>query len=139
MKTVLLVGATGNFGAYIARALLAKGISPRLLVRPGSRYKLAADLAAAGEVTDNPDSAFAGIDTVISAVQGGPETIIDTQLDLLNAARAAGVRRFIPSGFSMNLFGLDEGENINSDWRREFARRAEQQRGPVNIVLRRAH
>ena len=34
----------------------------------------------------------------------------------------------------MDLFSLAEGENVNSDWRRDFARRAEEERGPVEVV-----
>ncbi|MCI0533924.1 MAG: NmrA family NAD(P)-binding protein [Verrucomicrobiales bacterium] len=133
-KTTLLVGATGNLGGLIARALLAKDAKLRLLVRPGSRAKLATDVAAASEIFENETSAFDGVYTVVSAIQGGPETIIDAQLNWLRAARAAGVRRFIPSDYSFNFFGLAEGENPNSDWRREFARRAEQERGAVEVV-----
>lgn len=40
-KAVLLVGATGGLGGLIAQALLDKGVKCRLLVRPGSRSKLA--------------------------------------------------------------------------------------------------
>jgi nucleoside-diphosphate-sugar epimerase len=134
MKKILLVGATGNLGSLIARALLAKGVKLRLLVRPGSRVKLAPDVAAESEIVENDAGAFDDVYTVVSAVQGGPETIIDAQLRILRAARAAGVRRFIPSTFSFNIFGLAEGENVNSDWRREFARRAEQERGAVEVV-----
>jgi nucleoside-diphosphate-sugar epimerase len=134
MRTILLIGATGNLGSQIAMALLTRGATLRLLVRPGSRTKLAADVAAAAEITESEAGAFDGVYAVVSAVQGGPETIIDAQLRFLRAARAAGVRRFIPSDFSFNLFNLAEGENINSDWRREFGRRAEQERGPVEVV-----
>ncbi len=134
VKTILLVGATGNLGGLIARALLAKGAKLRLLVRPGSRVKLPADVAAASEIVEDEAGAFDGVYTVVSAVQGGPETIIDAQLKFLRAARAAGARRFIPSSFSFNFFGLAAGDNVNSDWRREFARRAEDERGAVEVV-----
>ncbi|MGB3634722.1 MAG: NmrA family NAD(P)-binding protein [Rubrobacteraceae bacterium] len=136
-KTVLLIGATGVLGGLIAQALLNKvdeGINLRLLVRPGSRNKLAAEAAEKSEVVENEEDAFDGVHTVVSAVQGGPDVIVDTQLEWLRAARAAGARRFIPSDYSMDLFGLDEGENVNSDWRRDFARRAEEERGPVEVV-----
>jgi nucleoside-diphosphate-sugar epimerase len=134
VKTILLVGATGNLGALVARELLAKGAAPRLLVRPGSRVKLPADVAATSEIVEDETGAFDGVYSVVSAVQGGPETIIDAQLKFLRAARKAGVRRFIPSSFSFNFFRLAEGENFNSDWRREFARRAEEERGAVEVV-----
>jgi hypothetical protein len=105
-----------------------------LLVRPGSRAKLAGDIAGRAQIIETEAGAFENVYCVVSAVQGGPETIIDAQLRWLRAARAAGVRRFIPSSFSYDFFGLAEGENPNSDWRREFARRAEQERGPVEVV-----
>jgi hypothetical protein len=60
--------------------------------------------------------------------------IIDGQLRLLRAARATGAARFVPSDYSLNLFGLAEGENVNSDWRRAFARAAEEERGDVSVV-----
>lgn len=134
VKTILLVGATGNLGGLIARALLLKGAKLRLLVRPGSRDKLPADIASASEIVEDNISSFDGVYTVISAVQGGPETIVETQLKFLRSAREAGVRRFIPSSFSFNFFGLGESENFNSDWRRDFARRAEGERGTVEVV-----
>ncbi|MBK1693369.1 hypothetical protein CKO09_01255 [Chromatium weissei] len=134
MKTILLVGATGNLGELIARALLDKGVKLRLLVRSGSRAKLALDVAAVAEIVEDEVGACDGVDAVVSAIQGGPETIIDAQLRWLRAARAAGVRRFIPSSFSFNFFGLADGENFNSDWRREFARRADEERGAVEVV-----
>ena len=89
-KTVLVIGATGTFGALIARALLDKvdeGVNLRLLVRPGSRDKLAADVAEKSEVVENETDAFDGVHTVVSAVRGGPETIVDSQLEWLRAAR----------------------------------------------------
>jgi hypothetical protein len=87
-------------------------------VRPGSRAKLAVDIAAASENREYEAGAFDGVYTVVSTVQGGPETIVNVQLNLLRAASAASVRRFIPSDYSLNRFGLAEGENPNSDWRR---------------------
>lgn len=104
-----------------------------MLVRSGGG-KLAPDIAAAAQVTEDQQRAFDGATAVVSAIQGGPEVIVDRQLDMLRAARAAGVRRFFPSDYSLNFFGLAEGENINSDWRREFARRADQERGPVEVI-----
>lgn len=141
-KTIVLAGATGNLGGLIARALLARpGVRLRALVRPGSADRAAA-LAQAGaelvevDLADAPalTRALAGAFTLVSALQGGPDVIVDTQLDLLRAARAAGARRMIPSDYSYDLFNLAEGENINSDWRRRFARSAEEVRGDVELV-----
>jgi hypothetical protein len=133
-RTILLVGATGNLGAMIGKELVARGARLRLLVRPGSRKKLAAELAASAEIVETDTGAFEGVYAVVSAVQGGRETIVDLQLSLLKQARAAGVRRFIPSDYSYNIFTVADGQNVNTDWRREFAHRAEQERGDVEVV-----
>src|ERR1035438_10356271 len=133
-KTVLLIGGTGRLGSLAARELIKRGATLRLLMRPGSRLKLATDIAEAAEITENEATAFNNVYTVISAVQGGPETIIDAQLKWLQLAREAGVRRFIPSDYSYDLFNLEDGENINSDWRRAFAHRAEGEKGNVEVV-----
>jgi nucleoside-diphosphate-sugar epimerase len=134
MKNVLLLGATGNLGAMIGRELLERDSKLRVLVRPGSRSKLDPTIASSAEIVEDEATAFQGIDTVVSSVQGGPETIVAAQLKWLAAAREAGVRRFIPSSFSFDFFGLADGENINSDWRRQFARQAEAVAGPVEVV-----
>jgi nucleoside-diphosphate-sugar epimerase len=63
----------------------------------------------------------------VSALQGGPDVIIDAQLSLLRAAKAAGARRFLPSDYSYDLFALPEGVNVNSDWRRALGERARQE------------
>ncbi|MCU7551811.1 NmrA family NAD(P)-binding protein [Chitinophagaceae bacterium LB-8] len=133
-KAVLLIGSSGKLGGMIARELIKKGVNLRLLLRPGSRKKLAEDIIEASEITENEANAFNNVYSVISAVQGGPETIINDQLRWLQAAKEAGVKRFIPSDYSFNFFNLEEGANINSDWRRSFALQAEDRKGNVEIV-----
>ena len=135
-KTVLLIGGTGQLGTMIARELLKKkaSVNLRLLVRPGSKSKLSSDLASNAEVVENDKEAFKDVYSVVCSVQGGPDVIVDAQLGWLKAARDAGVKRFIPSSFSFNFFGLSDGENINSDWRREFGLKARQERGNVEVV-----
>ena len=108
MKTVLLIGGTGNLGGLIGRELLKRGARLRLLVRPGSRSKVPADLAQAAEIVEDEQTAFQGVSSVVSAVQGGPETIVDAQLRFLRAAGQAGVRRFIASDYSMNLLAYQK-------------------------------
>jgi nucleoside-diphosphate-sugar epimerase len=141
-KVVVLAGATGNLGGMIARALLdVPGVELRALTRDdtsaparslaaiGARV-VRADPADRDAVRRATDGAFA----VVSALQGGPDVIVDTQLALLDAARAGGVRRFLPSDYSVDFFRLREGENINSDWRRRFANAADAARGSVQVV-----
>lgn len=133
MKTILLVGATGKLGGMIAEELLAlPGVKLRVLVRPGRDWTKDGVEVVAGEMGD--DAAVQGVDVVISAVQGGPDVIVEGQRQLLAAARRAGVRRFIPSDFSYDFFKVTEGHNVNSDWRREFARYAAAEKGSVEVV-----
>jgi len=75
-----------------------------------------------------------GASTVISAIQGGPDIIIDGQNQLLRAARDAGVNRFIPSDYSLDLFKAKPGHINMSDWRRHFATVADAERGNVEVV-----
>lgn len=123
MTTVLVAGATGTLGSRIAHHLARQpDVGLRLLVRPGwdthpDKKERVAPLVAAGaetvvgDVTD-PDSlteATHGVDTVVSALQGQREVIVDGQVALARAAVADGVRRFIPSDFAIDLFNAPEG------------------------------
>jgi hypothetical protein len=72
--------------------------------------------------------------TVISAVQGGPDVIIDNQTRLLRAARGAGVNRFIPSDYSQHLFKVTPSDIPFFEWRRQFALVADAERGNVEVV-----
>ena len=143
-KTIALVGATGHLGTLIARALLDQpDVVLRLLVRPGSRAK-AAPLEARGAqivegTLDADDEATLstlceGAFAVVSAVQGGPDVIIDGQRRLLLAARAAHVRRFVPSDYSLDLFAVKPGNIVTSEMRRQFALLADAERGDVEVV-----
>jgi nucleoside-diphosphate-sugar epimerase len=135
--TILLAGATGMLGGKIARALLAKSdVELRLLVRgaeagdPKRRPGIDA-VADAGALIVEADlanpralkAATHGVDVVVSAVNGDRDIIVDGQTNLLEAARASGVRRFIPSDFAIDIYKLEDGENYNLDLRRAFAGR----------------
>lgn len=143
-KTIALVGGTGQLGTLIASALLDKpDVELRLLVRPESRDKTAALETRGAQVIEGaigPDAGNAlaslcqGATTVVSAVQGGPEMIIDGQAQVLRAARDAGVKRIIPSDYSLDLFKVKPGHIPTSDWRRQFAAVADAEHGGVEVV-----
>jgi nucleoside-diphosphate-sugar epimerase len=130
---VLFVGVTGWLGNLVAHALLDQGNAALSgLVRQGAttpeKSKKIADLQARGMTTATGDlsdraslaKACEGIEVVVSAVQGGPEVIIEGQRNLLAAAEAAGVKRMIPSVFSVDLPQLDFHDNVNLDLRKTF-------------------
>ena len=135
-KLVVVAGGNGKLGRLIVESLLAHaGVSVRVLVRdpakldvsalPKDRVEVVAFDAALATDAARAD-AVKGSYAVVSALQGGPDIIVDAQLALLRAAKAAGARRFIPSDYSYNVFTLPEGINVNSDWRRtlgELARK----------------
>ncbi len=143
-KIIAVVGGTGHLGTLITNALLEKlDVQVRLLVRAGSRAKVADFERRGAEIVEGalePDDG-AGLETlakgayaVISAVQGGPDVIIEGQRRLLHAARDAGVRRFIPSDYSLDLFDVKPGNIPTSELRRQFALIEEQERGDVEVV-----
>ncbi|KAH7019718.1 isoflavone reductase family protein [Ilyonectria destructans] len=103
---VLIVGATGRTGGTIVDALLKAGETEvEALIRPASNSKPSAlklrDRGVKIHVAEINDDAqlggiLAGIDTIISAVP--PEAQLH-QIPLADAAKKAGVKRFVPCAF----------------------------------------
>ncbi|WP_310794569.1 NmrA family NAD(P)-binding protein [Hymenobacter sp. HSC-4F20] len=129
---IVLAGATGALGLLIAHHLRRRGTPVRALIRPGAgpRPEVASLRLQGVELVevayDNAPAltaACVGAACVISALSGLREVIVDAQTQLLEAAVAAGVPRFIPSDFSADFTRLPEGSNRNFDLRREFQRR----------------
>jgi uncharacterized protein YbjT (DUF2867 family) len=119
-KMILVVGATGSLGGRITRSLLAQGRQVRILARRNPLTEILAQQGRANTVQSlvdlgaqpfygdlkNPLSlaqAVQGVDTVITTATAtqreGDDTIQSVDhtgnLDLIEAARAAGVRRFL--------------------------------------------
>ena len=134
-QTILLVGATGMLGSQVATEILARpDTRVRLLLRPGAlkdskRQATVAPLIARGATTVDGDLADRAsldrateeIDVVVSAVQGGPDAIIDGQVALAEAAKRNGARRILPSDFALDVFKSVPGENVMFDLRRAAA------------------
>ena len=102
--TVLLFGATGRIGPHAARAIAARDVGVRALVRDPDR---AADILPAdvelipGDFGDDASvgRALDGVDGVLLLTPHGPH-MADTQLRLLGLARQAGTRVAKISGTS---------------------------------------
>jgi uncharacterized protein YbjT (DUF2867 family) len=123
MTTVLVAGGTGMLGSQIADNLVKEpGVRVRLLVREGWQSEEAKKervdpliaqgaTIAVGDVTspDSLASATKGVDVVVSALQGQDAVMVDGQIALAEAAVHAGVRRFIPSDFAIDLFHAPSG------------------------------
>lgn len=129
-NTILVAGGTGNLGGRIVRDLIKRGASVRAIVRhetePDKVEKLKQHGAEVIEVemasAEELQKACEGASCVVSALSGLREVIVDAQTQLLEAAIAAGVPRFIPSDFAADFTRLAEGDNRNFDLRKDFHR-----------------
>ncbi len=146
-QTVLLAGATGRLGSHIARHLLAlPNARVRLLVRDRNQANRNATLApfldrgaeiVEGDLANSNslDRATQNVDVIVSAVQGGPDVIIDGQVALAEAGKRNGVRRIVPSDFALDLFKATPGEHTLFDMRSQAdARIAEIGLEQVNVL-----
>jgi len=112
----LIVGATGLLGSEICRLLAAEGKPVRALVRPTSDQIKVAQLeslnveVARGDLKDRPslDAACEGVSAVVSTAsstlsrqEGDSIQTVDLegQLNLVDAAKAANVSRFVLISF----------------------------------------
>jgi NADH dehydrogenase len=117
---ILVAGATGSLGGRIARGLIERGASVRVLARPSSDSR--ALQAAGAEVTrgdlKDPASlarACTGAEAVVTtaSMSGRADDTIENvdlqgNLNLIDAAARAGVRRFV---FTSTL-GASDGSPI---------------------------
>ncbi len=131
-STVLVAGATGMLGGKIVAALLDKGnINVRAMVRTSidsnaeNHQKIDAMKAQGATIVEGnlmePETLLqlcTGVDVVVSAV-GNNEVTTPGQKNLIDAAKQQGVKRFIPSDYSVDYRKLDYGDNDNLDKRKE--------------------
>lgn len=139
-STIAVAGATGDLGARITRALIARGAVVRALVRHDASdevHQRVRDLGAEVALADAASvasmaDACRGADCVVSALNGLRDVIVERQSVLLDAAVAAGVPRFISSDYSADFTTTPPGQNRNLDLRREFMGRAD--RAPIEVT-----
>ncbi len=130
--TVLVLGSTGMLGTKIVKALLEKGETEvKAMVRPGSydkednRQDIDAMKAKGAIIVEGdlmkPDTLlpiFEGVDVIVSAV-GNNQVTVPGQKNAIDAAKKQGVKRFIPSDFSVDYRKIDYGDNDNLDMRKQ--------------------
>lgn len=104
---VALAGSTGKIGPTILRVLLEAGFEVIVLTRKGSSStdslpKHEKQEIVAVDYTDVKDltAALRGVEVVVSALSSSG---LDAQQPLIDACVAAGVNRFLPSEFSLDL------------------------------------
>jgi uncharacterized protein YbjT (DUF2867 family) len=139
-QTIALVGARGDLGQRIAKALVNRGATVRAIVRSDASRQETDRVVALGahlEAADMADvasvaAACAGASCVVSALNGLRNVIVDRQSVLLDAAVKAGVPRFISSDYSADFTKTRRGDNRNLDLRREFMAIAD--RKPIQVT-----
>lgn len=132
-RTIALAGATGDLGGRVLSALVRRGVAVRALVRSGTPAAAQDAVRARGGTPVPVDfadpaalsDALEGAECVVSVLNGLDPIIFDLQGRLLDAAVVAGVRRFIPSDFSLDFTKTRPGDNRNMDLRRRFMARVD--------------
>jgi nucleoside-diphosphate-sugar epimerase len=140
--TVLIAGITGILGSKIASTILDKGVMKvKGLIRSNNisdkKQQQLDDLKAKkvvfveGDLFDQQSltEACREVEIIVSAIKGSShqtnlyreDIVLSGQLNLLEAAMSNGVKRFVPSDYSVDYFKLDLGDNYNLDFRIKFA------------------
>ena len=145
-QTVLVLGSTGMLGTKIVKALLDKGETEvRAMIRPGSYDNHQEDIdaikAKGAKIVEGdlmkPESllpVFEGVNVVVSAV-GNNQTTVPGQKNAIDAAKKQGVKRFIPSDFSVDYRKLDYGDNDNLDLRKQVLEYLQQSGLEYTLIL----
>ncbi|KAF9289830.1 hypothetical protein BGZ68_008553 [Mortierella alpina] len=104
--TIAVAGATGTLGSPITKALLAAGYRVKILTRGTAANDKLTEFQSSGAIVvfdafsgNNLVTALHGVDIVVSAVGSD---FYSSQVPLIDAAKAAGVKRFVPSEFGMD-------------------------------------
>lgn len=126
-QRVLLVGATGMLGSVIAEAILERSdLVLRVLVRAekhdaGESFQSRGAEVIEGDalLPDTLSSAMAGVHVVVCALPNDPSAFVAGHKNLIEVAEQAGVRRLIPSDFSVDYFKIDASENFNLAMRKQ--------------------
>ena len=108
---IAVIGATGHTGSATVKELMALGEDPLCIVRNSDKAKtvLGPDARiAVVEITDRPglEKALAGVERVFVVTGHSPESG-DQQINILEAAKAAGVDFFVKVSGGKDVVGPD--------------------------------
>jgi nucleoside-diphosphate-sugar epimerase len=143
-KIVAVAGGSGALGGLIVQELIRLGADVIILTRKrgvDEEGRCASTLPSCGsgetsavavrresdyDSVDDLSNCLRGVDVVVSALAGLDDVIVGVQGRLILAASNAGVKKFVPSDFSIDFHRLPAGDgNRNLDTRREFHDRFE--------------
>ncbi|KAH8663394.1 hypothetical protein BGZ60DRAFT_489972 [Tricladium varicosporioides] len=99
IKSVAIAGASGTLGLHVLKALVDANFQVTVLTRskkPGAYDARVTVVEVDFTSVESLTASLKGIDALVSTVAG---TVIESQTVLIDAAIAAGVKRFIPSEY----------------------------------------
>ena len=144
-RPVLTLGSTGDLGGRVLRELLARGKNVRALVRPGSDVtNLPKDHVEVvrGDLLDPASlgAALKGTSAVVTTAIGyshrratdSLKTDIEGNRNLIDAAKAAGVPRFV----LLSILTCDQAEDVPHFWAKKLAEDRLQAQGVPFVSLR---
>src|SRR3569833_2671033 len=103
-KNVAIAGAAGSLGSVMLERLLASGkFNVRVLRRLGSTSAIPAGVEVVEVDYDSVDALKAALQDQDAIICTTPSHAIGSQRTIIDAAVAAGVKRFIPSEFGSDL------------------------------------
>lgn len=130
-KSVAVIGATGQIGTPLTKALLDLGHDVVVVARQinehnqnrlhsfekkGAKIHICPNMKNVDEVA----KAIIGCDTLVVAVPGSKQNIKELEPIWLKAAVKAKIKRFVPTEFGAHTQGLDMGEGEVFDNKKEF-------------------
>jgi hypothetical protein len=101
--------ATGNLGPAIVAALISANFTVTAITRPTSTHTFPSGIRVHKTDFTSSESlaeAFKGQDAVVSAIA---TAALGEQIQIIDAAAKAGVKRFIPSEFGIDTRNLEGG------------------------------
>ena len=142
---VLVVGATGDLGGRVVRALLGRGKPVRALVRPGSELstlpKIGIEIVR-GDMLDPPSlvAAMTGVSAVVSSAIGysgrrktdSIRTDFDGNRNLVDAAKKMGIPRFV----FLSILACDRAPKVPHFWAKKVTEDYLQEQGVPFVALR---
>ncbi len=144
MATFAIVGATGLIGEPIAKAILRLGHTARVITRgrtPSNATTLDQLQQSGAEIhCGAPDDipwmtkTLTGCDAVICAMGEGA-IYGQVEYAILEAALAAGVKRFVPNEFGLDTLRLPMGTGALFDEKKKFQARLRSSGMPFTVIF----
>ncbi|KXH44411.1 hypothetical protein CNYM01_07272 [Colletotrichum nymphaeae SA-01] len=121
IKTVAVFGATGSIGRFALPALLEADFEVTVITysTEGKSFTPQVKIAITDFSPQSLHQVLTGQDAVLCVLG---HTVFDRQIDVINAAAKAGVKRFIPSDF-----GTPKGPNDVPEYRAILGKKAQAQ------------